>query len=114
MVIEQQKREKLAQSNLNDSSLFNSPVPYLQQFAFKPATNKNIKPIAGLRPATLLVAGLINNCCSINWEVGDRVMHNKFGESRVSNLLGTGDKMYLAVTFSSQSKKIIDPKLAPI
>ena len=35
----------------------------LQQFAFKPATNKNIKPIAGLRPATLLVAGLINNCC---------------------------------------------------
>ena len=35
----------------------------LQLFAFKPATNNNIKPIAGLRPATLLVAGLINNCC---------------------------------------------------
>ena len=41
-------------------------------------------------------------------------MHNKFGESQVSNLLGTSDKMYLAVAFSSQSKKIIDPKLAPI
>jgi len=36
----------------------------LQQFAFKIATNKNIKPIAGLCPATLLVAGLINNCCN--------------------------------------------------
>jgi hypothetical protein len=36
---------------------------YLQQFAFKPATNKNIKPIAGLRPATLLVVGLSDNCC---------------------------------------------------
>ena len=37
----------------------------LQLFAFKPATNNNIKPIAGLRPATLLVAGLINNCCNL-------------------------------------------------
>jgi hypothetical protein len=27
----------------------------LQQFSFKPATTKNIKPIAGLRPATLAV-----------------------------------------------------------
>jgi len=34
----------------------------LQQFAFKPATNKNIKPIVGLRSATLLVVSLINNC----------------------------------------------------
>jgi hypothetical protein len=30
---------------------------FLQQFALKPATNKNIKPIAGLRPATLFVVG---------------------------------------------------------
>ena len=36
----------------------------IQQFAFKLATNKNIKPIAGLRPATLFVAGLIYNCCN--------------------------------------------------
>ena len=38
-------------------------IEFLQQFAFKPATNKNIKPIAGLCPATLLVVGLINKCC---------------------------------------------------
>jgi hypothetical protein len=36
---------------------------FLQQFAFKPSTDKNIKPIAGLRPATLLVVGLSDNCC---------------------------------------------------
>jgi hypothetical protein len=36
----------------------------LQQFSFKPATTKNIKPIAGLRPATLFVAHLIGNCCT--------------------------------------------------
>ena len=32
-----------------------------QQFAFKPATNKNIKLIVGLRPATFLVAGLLEH-----------------------------------------------------
>ena len=41
-------------------------------------------------------------------------MHEKFGEGEVSNLLGTGDKMYLAVAFAGQGKKIIDPKIAPI
>jgi hypothetical protein len=35
---------------------------YLQQFSCKPATTKNIKPIAGLRPATLFVGYLIGNC----------------------------------------------------
>ena len=60
MVIEQQKREKLAQSTLNDSSLFNSPVPYLvlQQLLIKPATRR----VAGRSPAIgfifLFVAGL--------------------------------------------------------
>ena len=37
----------------------------LQQFSFKPATTQNIKPIAGLRPATLFVAHLIGNCCKL-------------------------------------------------
>ena len=27
----------------------------IQQFVFKPITNNNIKPVAGLRPATLVV-----------------------------------------------------------
>ena len=50
----------------------------------------------------------------IDWQVGDRVIHEKFGEGQVSNLLGSGDKMYLAVAFAGQGKKIIDPKIAPI
>ena len=32
---------------------------HIQLFAFKPATNNNIKPIAGLCPATLVVMGLV-------------------------------------------------------
>jgi DNA helicase-2/ATP-dependent DNA helicase PcrA len=50
----------------------------------------------------------------IDWQVGDRVMHDKFGEGQVSNLLGTGEKMFLAIAFAGQGKKIIDPKIAPI
>ena len=43
------------------------PFPFLfQQFAFKPTINNNIKPIAGLRPATLVVVGLINKCCKLS------------------------------------------------
>jgi len=38
----------------------------LQQFAFKPTINNSTNPVAGLRPATLVVVvGLINNCCKL-------------------------------------------------
>jgi hypothetical protein len=37
----------------------------IQQFSFKPATTKNIKPIVGLRPVTIFVAHLIGNCCKL-------------------------------------------------
>jgi DNA helicase II / ATP-dependent DNA helicase PcrA len=49
-----------------------------------------------------------------DWQVGDRIMHTSFGEGKISNLLGTGDKMFLAISFAGIGKKIIDPKLAPI
>ncbi|MEE3718765.1 hypothetical protein V2H45_18645 [Tumidithrix elongata RA019] len=50
----------------------------------------------------------------VNWQVGDRVRHDKFGDGKVTNLLGEGNKMFLAVAFPGQGKKILDPKLAPI
>gem|GEM_PF-2199956 len=38
----------------------------LQQFAFKPTINNSTNPVAGLRPATLVVVvGLINNFCKL-------------------------------------------------
>jgi hypothetical protein len=45
-----------------DSSL-NQPEYGLQQIVFKRATDKPLKPNAGLRPATLFVAGLLGTCC---------------------------------------------------
>jgi hypothetical protein len=44
-------------------ALQNTRLIKVQRFAFKFATNKNIKTIAGLRPAILLVTGLIEHWC---------------------------------------------------
>ncbi len=39
----------------------------LQQFAFKSATNKNTKPIAGLCPAIGFVVGLLEHGCNLTF-----------------------------------------------
>ncbi|AFY71644.1 ATP-dependent DNA helicase, Rep family [Thalassoporum mexicanum PCC 7367] len=49
-----------------------------------------------------------------DWQVGDRLMHDEFGEGKVTNLLGSGEKMYVAVSFEGRGKKILDPRLAPM
>lgn len=48
-----------------------------------------------------------------NWKVGDKVMHKNFGVGQVTHLLGKGNKVNLAIKFG-KSKKIIDPKTAPM
>jgi DNA helicase II / ATP-dependent DNA helicase PcrA len=48
------------------------------------------------------------------WLVGDRVLHNAFGEGEVTHLLGSGRKQNLAIKFSGLGQKIIDPRIAPI
>jgi DNA helicase-2/ATP-dependent DNA helicase PcrA len=49
-----------------------------------------------------------------DWQVGDRLVHDEFGEGRVTNLLGSGEKMFVAVSFDGRGKKILDPRLAPM
>gem|GEM_PF-6844615 len=45
-------------------------IVFLQQFVFKPATNKNLKPTARLRPVTLLVVDLIRISCRVSdWAI---------------------------------------------
>ena len=48
-----------------------------------------------------------------SWQVGDKVMHENFGVGLVTNVLGEGKKMSLGIKFG-KSKKIIDPKTAPM
>ena len=47
-------------------------------------------------------------------KVGDRVLHNVFGEGEVTHILGSGNKTNLAIKFSGLGQKIVDPRATPI
>jgi len=51
---------------------------------------------------------------SHNWQVGDRVFHDTFGEGKVTHVLGSGNKTNLAIQFPGVGRKIIDPKMATL
>lgn len=45
-----------------------------------------------------------------NWSVGDRVLHDTFGEGTVTHIFGSGSKTTLAIQFSDLGRKILDAK----
>ena len=47
-------------------------------------------------------------------KVGDRVLHNVFGEGEVTHILGSGNKTNLAIKFSGLGQKIVNPRVTPI
>ena len=55
-----------------------------------------------------------NGTASLSWQVGDRVVHENFGEGKVLLIFGEGRKQTIAVKFGTGSPKILDPNLAPI
>ena len=55
-----------------------------------------------------------NGVASSSWQVGDRVLHENFGEGKVLLIFGEGRKQTIAVKFGTGSPKILDPNLAPI
>ena len=51
---------------------------------------------------------------SLDWQVGDVVVHRAYGAGQVTHIFGAGNKTCLAVEFPGQGRKIIDPKLSPL
>ena len=49
-----------------------------------------------------------------DWTVGDRVIHRAFGEGKVTNIFGAGNKICLAIRFPGLGQKIVDPKITPL
>jgi DNA helicase-2/ATP-dependent DNA helicase PcrA len=49
---------------------------------------------------------------SLDWQVGDVVVHQAYGAGQVTHIFGAGNKTCLAVEFPGQGRKIIDPKLS--
>jgi DNA helicase-2/ATP-dependent DNA helicase PcrA len=49
-----------------------------------------------------------------NWQVGDRVLHKTFGIGEITHVFGAGNKISVAIKFSSLGQKIIDPRVAQL
>ena len=49
-----------------------------------------------------------------NWTVGDRILHKTFGIGEITHIFGSGNKISLAIKFSSLGQKIIDPRIAQL
>lgn len=55
-----------------------------------------------------------NNSVTEIWQVGDRVLHNIFGEGEITHVFGTGKKTNIAIKFPELGQKIIDPKVVKL
>jgi len=52
---------------------------------------------------------------TVDWKVGDRVLHRTLGRGEVTMVMGEGRRTTLAVKFPEQgTTKILDPKIAPM
>jgi len=49
-----------------------------------------------------------------SWNVGDQVVHTRFGIGEITHVFGSGEKISIAVKFSGMGPKILDPRIAPI
>lgn len=57
----------------------------------------------------------ISNNFKIEFEVGDTVKHAKFGEGKVTQILGSGEKILYNIEFTENGqKKLLDPKFAKL
>lgn len=72
-------------------------VPKRRKIAKKSSSQKSNSVASGVASAA-------------NWVIGDRALHDDFGEGKVTHVFGQGKKMTVAVKFSRGGAKIIDPK----
>jgi DNA helicase-2/ATP-dependent DNA helicase PcrA len=91
------------------------PSQFLQELP-KELLSTNVKPSTSYRRLTASTASKTQAGKKIeqNWTVGDRIVHEVFGEGEVTHILGAGRKSSLAIQFPGLGRKIIDPTLAPM
>ncbi|MEM8639700.1 MAG: DNA helicase PcrA [Cyanobacteria bacterium P01_G01_bin.54] len=50
-----------------------------------------------------------------DWQVGDRILHDQYGEGEITHVFGTKKKVHLGIRFVElESPKIVDAKIAPL
>ncbi len=80
---------------------------------FSRAANGSV-PQRGTRAAAGRASSRAYNNTEQNWQVGDRVVHGSFGAGEITHIFGEGNKISLAIKFSSLGQKIIDPRIAQL
>jgi DNA helicase II / ATP-dependent DNA helicase PcrA len=56
----------------------------------------------------------VKSASTQTWDVGEVVLHPSFGQGQITHVLGTGEKLYIAVNFPGLGKKILDPRTAAL
>lgn len=49
-----------------------------------------------------------------DFQEGDEVIHQKYGQGRIKKIIGYGDKLLFSINFDGFGKKLLDPELATI
>ena len=76
--------------------------------------DRKIKITPSSRKKKKAAIALPKNAIAEIWQVGDRVLHNIFGEGEITHDFGTGKKTNIAIKFPELGQKIIDPKVAKL
>jgi len=105
-------QERLYVSHARERRLYGSREPaMISQFLAEIPAELLTSPSGKRRvTATATKSSPQNNLAS--WQVGDRVLHKSFGIGEVTHVFGSGQKISLAIRFSSLGQKIIDPRIA--
>lgn len=109
-------QEQLFLSHAEERRLWGSrepaiPSQFLQELP-EDLVNHNTPPIKPRRERSATPNQ--SQQSSQNWEVGDRVFHDTFGEGTITHLLGSGERTNLAIQFPGVGRKIIDPRIASL
>ena len=74
-----------------------------------PVTPSILRPAAAPRPAAAAPAGP-----TVQWKVGDKAAHGKWGIGMVVDVKGSGDNQEVKIAFPDQGIKALSVKFAPI
>ncbi len=107
-------QERLYVSHARERRLYGSREPAIISQFLEEIPSELLTSPSGKRrvKATTPKSSPQNNLAS--WQVGDRVLHKSFGIGEVTHVFGSGQKISLAIRFSSLGQKIIDPRIAQL
>lgn len=97
-------------TNSNDVSCFIEEIPedFLQEENKQTATQIQSGPRQAMKMT------LSQSAADIDWQVGDKVTHHKWGEGTVVSMKGEGEDCQLDIAFSSMGVKRLLAAIAPI